>query len=174
MSGLSGPAEAALAPLRDALASGAGRRAEQILEDARRRAASLRADADAEARRIAGEATAQGQADARADARSRSSRSRRAARERVLAAQEAVRLELVRRLRVAAAESRKDPRYEVLLERLTAQAHELLGPEAELRESPEGGVVAVAGTRRLDLSLPTLALREAARTPEEVSRLWTD
>jgi hypothetical protein len=41
-----------------------------------------------------------------------------------------------------------------------------------VQESPDGGVVAVAGSRRLDLSLPVLAEREVDRLGSEVERLW--
>ena len=174
MSTLNSAAEAALGPLREALRRSAEGMADQIVADARRRAASLRAEAEAEARRITDGAAAQGEADARADARSRSSRTRRAARERVLAAQEELRLELLRQLRDGAAAARHDPRYGLLLAKLAAKARESLGADAVLTESPEGGIAAVAGTRRLDLSLPALALREAERTPEEVSQLWLE
>jgi vacuolar-type H+-ATPase subunit E/Vma4 len=56
---------------------------------------------------------------------------------------------------------------------LIEQSHALLGPEATVAESPEGGVIAEAGSRRLDLSLPVLAARTLESMTQEVRELWT-
>jgi vacuolar-type H+-ATPase subunit E/Vma4 len=91
----------------------------------------------------------------------------------VLARRNALRLELQRQVRESATALRTDPRYPPLLTRLTEQSHALLGPDAMVAESPDGGVVAEAGSRRLDLSLPTLATRTLESMTQEVRQLWT-
>ena len=50
---------------------------------------------------------------------------------------------------------------------------QLAGPDAEISEPPEGGVVAVAAGRRWDFSLPALAGRAVDALGPEVERLWT-
>jgi cell division septum initiation protein DivIVA len=174
MSPLTDQADLALRPLRQALFHAAEREAERIRENARREAALIAAEANAEAGRISRDAATRGEADAIADARTNSSQARRTAREKVLTAQESLRLELLGELRTAAVAAQADSRYPALLERLHRRAVAVLGPDAELSESPGGGLIGVAGTRRLDLSLPALALRRAEEMPEEVSGLWKE
>ncbi len=48
----------------------------------------------------------------------------------------------------------------------------MLGPDASTEEHPDGGIVATSGTRRLDLSLPSLATATLASMTGEVSELW--
>jgi hypothetical protein len=80
--------------------------------------------------------------------------------------------ELRRASRDAARALRDSSDYPEILRRLTERAVAAMGPEAAMQESPDGGVVAVAGSRRLDLSLPVLAEREVDRLGSEVERLW--
>jgi len=68
---------------------------------------------------------------------------------------------------------RTDARHPELLARLTERSHALLGRDATVTESPDGGVIAEAGSRRLDLSLPTLAAETLSRRAAEVAALWT-
>jgi len=110
---------------------------------------------------------------ARARAVLRFARARREAHETVLMRRNALRLALHRQVRESAAELRTDPRYPRLLARLIEQSHALLGPEATVAESSQGGVIAEAGSRRLDLSLPVLAIRTLELMTQEVSALWT-
>lgn len=151
-------ADAALTPLRDALLADARARAAEIARAAADQARAILDDAEREAAAIRAAAVAAGQAAARAEAAERSARVRRQARGEVLAARNAVWLETRQAVREAAVTLRDDPRYPLLRERLRGVALERLGPDATITESPGGGIVARAGTRRLDLSLPTLAL----------------
>lgn len=167
-------ADVALEPVRRALRDAAEEEASRVLADSRRQAAVMAQNAAAQAARIADDAAAQGEADALSDARSRTSRARRAAREAVLAAQEGVRSEFLRELQKAARAARNDPRYPALLARLGRLAVETLGPGAALSESPDGGILAQAGARRMDLSLPSLAIARVDEAPEEVARLWQE
>ncbi|GGT00799.1 hypothetical protein GCM10010254_21180 [Streptomyces chromofuscus] len=55
---------------------------------------------------------------------------------------------------------------------LEQRARVLLGPAAEVTEHADGGVVARAPGRRVDLSLTTLADRAVDRVRGEVRSLW--
>ena len=172
MSALAPESDAALAPVRTALRTAAEQRAAELRDDASRQAGTLLDDARAEAAAILAAATKDGEDAARSEAALRSSRARRRAHELVLAERSSLRLELHRRVRAAAAGLTSDPRYPDLLTRLTEQCRQLLGPEAKVSESPEGGVFAAAGPRHLDLSLPVLAEMTLDSMP--VAReLWT-
>ncbi len=157
MTGLAPEADAALEPVRRALRAAAEKQAAQLRQDANRQAQELLAAARAEAGAVLAAAAADGGAAARSEAAQRSARVRREAHELVLAQRSELRSELRRRVREAAAALTSDPRYAELMARLSEECAALLGPEARVSESPGGGVVAVAGSRRLDLSLPVLA-----------------
>ena len=167
-------AEAALAPLRARLLDDARATASGILAEAREKADALEAEAEEEAAGIRATAAAAGVETARSEVALRAARVRRQAHERVLAAQSDLRLEVHRRVRERAMALVEDPRYPALLERLRAQARASLGPGAVLTESPDGGLVAEAGSRRLDLTLRTLADIMFEAAADEVTRLWVE
>ncbi len=173
MTGLPKGSEQALTPLREALRTAAETRADQLRQAAAQQAQATVAAATDEAARIISAAVSQGEASARSDAALRSARIRRRAQETILAQQSALRGELQKQVRDAATAVRRDPGYPALLAVLTEHCRALLGPEATVTEDPAGGVVARAGSRRLDLSLPTLAARTLDGMSPEVSRLWT-
>jgi regulator of protease activity HflC (stomatin/prohibitin superfamily) len=172
MTGLAPEADTALEPVRTALRAAAEKQAARLRDDAGRQAGALLDAAWAEAARILADAATEGEAAARSEAALRSARARREAHELVLARRSALRLELHRRVREAAAGLKSDPRYAELMTRLTEQCAELLGAGASVSESPDGGVVAEAASRRLDLSLPVLAEMTLDSMPE-VRELWT-
>lgn len=173
MTGLPKGSEQALTPIREALRTAAQTRADQLCQDATEQATAVAAAAGDEAARIISAAVAQGEASARSDAALRSARVRRQAQETILASQSALRRELQEQVREAATAVRRDSGYPTLLAVLTEQCRAVLGAEATVTEDPAGGVVAHAGSRRLDLSLPTLAARTLDSMSPEVSRLWT-
>ncbi len=172
MTGLSPESDAALEPVRRALRSAAEQQASELKDEAGRQAGALLDAARAEAAAILAAATRESEDAARSEAALRSARARRQAHELVLAQRSSLRLELHRRVREAAAGLTSDPRYPELVTRLTEQCRQLLGPDAGVSESPEGGVVAEAGPRRLDLSLPVLAEMTLDATPA-ARELWT-
>jgi vacuolar-type H+-ATPase subunit E/Vma4 len=174
MTGLAPRSVTALAPVRGSLFAAARREAADIRGDAGQQALALVAAARRNADQIRSAAAEEGAATARARAVLRSARVRREAHETVLMARNALWLALQRHVRESAAECRNDPRYPRLLALLIQQSHVLLGPEATALESPEGGVIAEAGSCRLDLSLPVLATRTLESMIQEVSALWTD
>lgn len=154
--------EAALVPVRRAIAAAADRRADAEVAEAEADAHRLLAHASAEAEEVLARARAEGARTGAEQAALVTARARRDAHRAVLAAREASRRELVDGVVEAVCALRADPRYPALRDRLTAECHARLGPAAHVREAEAGGVVAVAGSRHLDLSLPVLAARAAA------------
>jgi len=172
MTGLPHGSDQALAPVREALLTTAEARAHLLRQDAEEQAKAMLAAAGAEAARIISAAVSEGEASARSDAALRSARVRRQAKELVLAQQNALRRELQQQVHDAALTLRQDASYPALLAVLTEQCRAVLGAEVTLSEDPAGGVVAQAGSRRLDLSLPALAARTLDAMSPQVSRLW--
>jgi cell division septum initiation protein DivIVA len=173
VTGLPDGSDAALAHVRTALQDAARESATRIAEDAAEQAAAMVAEAQREADRLRAAAAENGAAAARSEAALRSARVRRQAHEIVLARQSALRSELQRQVRNAATALRGDPRYPELVDRLGDQCRAVLGPETTVTESVDGGVVARSGTRRLDLSLPVLAVGTLESMAGDVSALWT-
>lgn len=172
MTGLARESDAALQPVREALRSAARKQAAELRDDARRQAKALVEAALAESAEILSAAAREGESAARSEAALRSARTRREAHELVLAQRNSLRLELHRRVRESTAGLKSDPRYANLVARLTEECRALLGPDAVVSESPDGGVVAEAGSRRLDLSLPVLAGVTVESLPG-ARALWT-
>ncbi|HSD79549.1 MAG TPA: V-type ATP synthase subunit E family protein [Solirubrobacteraceae bacterium] len=157
-----------------------------LLADASERAAALLAAADAEARERVGRAQAdadaviaRGRAQGEAEGRVQAARERAlelaGARLDVLTAQRESCDELARRARAAALALRDEPGYEALLDRLADAARRELGDGARIERDPPqaGGVVATAGSRRADLSLPILAERCVEALGLGLRRLWS-
>jgi len=170
---LSAEADAALEPVRTALRAVARAEADEVLRDARRRRKELLADARRTADEMLTAARADGESEATAAVNARLAQSRRDARRIVLRAQRDLYDELRQRCRVAAAGLAADPGHEELRRHLAARALAQLGPEATLCDSVDGGIVASAGSRRLDLTLPMLAEQALSRSGAEVAELWT-
>jgi len=131
---------------------------------------SARQEADAEeteARRRAAEA---GRARLEWDL----ARARADANHEILAVRAELRGRLIAEARRAAVELRRHPRYPELLDRLEALARSQLGPAAAIDRAPgpAGGLVATAGHRRVDYSLPSLAERALADLEDEVTASW--
>ncbi|MCV2393568.1 hypothetical protein OEB99_04540 [Actinotalea sp. M2MS4P-6] len=165
--------DAALAPVRRALASDAARAADSVLADATARAEELDAAARGESDAILARAVADGTAAGRAAAALADARARREAHGHVLATAQRLRAETVARTVSAATALRDDPRYPALLEAWTARCRTVLGADAEVRPVPEGGVVGELGSRRLDLRLTTLAERAAEDVLVEEGDPWS-
>ncbi|MDO8121318.1 hypothetical protein Q6346_08330 [Isoptericola sp. b490] len=162
-----------LAPVRRAMARAAQLEADELLDDAARESESIAARAAADAEALLEAAREDGAAAGGAAAALTAARARRAAHRRVLAERERLRDELVRRSVEAVAQWEGDARLEAFVRRLTQRCHELMGPGADVSAAPGGGVVAVHGTRRLDLSLPVLAARTATALLDEAADPWS-
>lgn len=161
-----------LEPVRMALLTQARAEADAQVSAARREAderrSSARAEADALLRRARDE-----REEAAAAARSRSLlRARREARAIVLRARQDAYDELRAAALAAAADLRVRPDYPRLRDRLAAAARERLGPEAEVTEPAGGGVLARAGDRLVDCSLPVLVQRRLAELGPDLEELW--
>ncbi|ALE91969.1 hypothetical protein AOC05_05850 [Arthrobacter alpinus] len=172
MSSLPPQSDTALAPVREALRAAAQTQSAELHDGARREVDALLASARAQAQKIIADAARDGAAAARAEAALRSSRIRREAHELVLARRSSVLAELRRQLRVRASALQDDPSYPAFVAGLREQCVDLLGPAATVSASPDGGVIAAAGLRSLDLSLPVLAELALDSLPE-ARELWT-
>ncbi|MBL0885410.1 hypothetical protein [Myceligenerans indicum] len=165
---------AALEPVRSELLRQARTDAARARADAEADARRTRESAAAQAREVVDRARAQGHAQAEAAAEANRVRARRAGRAEELAARRAAHDEL----RTVAVEAvrlrlRDGPGYPALRETLTEVARRQLGPEADVREDPGGGVVATADGRRLDLTLATLTGRACDGLGAELDGLWS-
>ncbi|MGE7434262.1 hypothetical protein [Kitasatospora sp. NPDC001175] len=164
------PGTDALEPVRAELLRVARADAEALLAAARRDAAEAVAVARAKAETIVESARSEGTAEGEKAKSEELARARRQAG----AAELAVRGEAYAQLRRRVTERLRE-RYETdpaIGEGLRARARRLLGPDAQLTEHPEGGVVASVPGRRVDLGLPALAARALDRVSVEAETLW--
>jgi vacuolar-type H+-ATPase subunit E/Vma4 len=150
---------AALAPVRDALLAAARRDADAVRERSAAAAARTLSAARDAAAQIRAEARARGVEDAATAMASERSRARRRAHAAVLAARREEYESLRTAARSALAELRDDDGYPLLRQHMADAARRLLGPEAQLTEATDGGVIGRAAGRRLDLSLAGFADR---------------
>lgn len=164
-----------LRPVRDALLADAAREADRLVTGARRLAdqhiADVEQGVDAEVADV--ERRARMSAAARADhaavrARTQSHRS-------LLRSRTDTNRELGAAVGVAVRAMRDDARYPELLRHFEARARDQLGSAAEVTINPDpaGGVVATAGSRRVDYTLNALADRALGSLSDEVAALWT-
>ncbi|WKX69014.1 V-type ATP synthase subunit E [Streptomyces sp. XD-27] len=164
--------EASLEPVRAELLRRARADARELLGRADREATDLLRRAGAQAEAVLAEARRQGREEGMRAARDVLARARRTARAHELAARRDAYEELRRRTAERVRGLRGSPEYPALLERLTRHARLLLGSGADVTEHPSGGVVAVAGGRRVDCTLDALAARALARLGAETEHLW--
>jgi hypothetical protein len=151
--------DAALAPVRAALAEHARREGTSALAAADAAVAADRVAATTEAEDIRVAARAAAAADAAAFAVAERARTDRESREEVLRALREEYDSLRDAARTAAEALRLDPRYPRLRQILAEYARALLGPEAVIVDADGGGVVGSVHGRRVDLSLATFAQR---------------
>jgi len=165
----------ALEPVRRALLADAGVEAQIIVAEAQSEADELVFRAEQEADDAVERDLRRSRLANDARAAAVLLRARSEARSAVLQRQEELRRELVDRVREAALGLCDDPRYPALLDELERLAGEQLGRDTivERDPMPGGGVVATAGSLRVDYGLDTLADRALETMPDEVSLLWT-
>jgi vacuolar-type H+-ATPase subunit E/Vma4 len=160
--------------LRATLLVEAEREAESLVASAEARAADERERAQAEAKGVVERAGDEGrEAGELESARSRALARRRASR-LVLEARRAVYEDFRRAAVEAVLALRSEDGYAALLARLSDDAREALGEDAELEVDPDGvgGVRARAGRRSVDLTLPTLAEGCMTRLGGRLEDLW--
>lgn len=173
MSDLSRKALDALAPLRAFISTAAQNDAAESQYMAQMHVDALLDEAEKERDRILVEAADEGKRTAQVTAALRSARVRRQANEVVLSQREAIRQRLRTTVAQAATTLREKPEYASLRSRLVVQGRTLLGPAAKIVDVPEGGILVETVSRRLDLSLPTLAMGTLDEMAGELSALWT-
>ncbi|NMH97778.1 hypothetical protein [Pseudonocardia acidicola] len=163
-------ADTALDPVRAALLREARADADRVVGAARCDAAAVLDAARARAAAVLAAATAAGKADGAARAARAQARARRERHAAVLAARTAAYAELRAQVRAAV---RELPRWcPDLRDRLAARARAVLGPEAVLTATPDGGVLAELPGRRLELSLDALADLAVDGLGAEAELLW--
>ena len=162
-----------LAPLRSALLAHAHRDADEVLAAADRDVAATLAAARTEAAELLADARARGAADAEAILVGERAHAARESRSIVLEQRRLAYDDLRRRARDAVSALRSDPAYPALLDRLRERACEALGPDVRIREHDRGGVVAEAGTRRVEYTLDSLADDCLDRMGAHVEELWS-
>jgi vacuolar-type H+-ATPase subunit E/Vma4 len=164
-----------LDPVRQALLDDARAEAGRIRTEARRRADDAVAEAEQEVAAEVAEVTRRQAIAAGARADQVRARADAEAHTEMLGAREDVHQDLLEAVRVAALRLRDDERYPALLDHFEAVARAQLGAEAHVERDPpaDGGIVAVAGTRRVDYTLTTLAERALDVHADEVTALWT-
>jgi hypothetical protein len=161
-----------LEPVRRAVLADARARADEIVANARREAREVVDRAERDVDEAVADAVRRSTIAARAHADQLRARAATDAHAEELSAREEIRQQLRDAVREAARGLPDDPRYPGLLDGLEARARTQLGPDARVERDPTGGIVAVAGSRRVDYSLPALAERAIEAHPEVVA-LWT-
>jgi vacuolar-type H+-ATPase subunit E/Vma4 len=162
-----------LAPLVEALLSGARHDAEETVAGAQADADASIAHAQRQADSLRAEARAKGRADGEAVLAGERSRAERQARGILLAAQRQVHDEARGAARDAVSALRADPGYRDVLDALRERALRELGTPARVTEHPRGGIVATAGSRRVDYSFDALADDILDRLGPEVEGIWS-
>jgi vacuolar-type H+-ATPase subunit E/Vma4 len=147
----------ALAPLVSALLDRARQDAQDTLSDADRDAGAIVAGARAEADALLADARAKGVAEGAAVAAAARTRAEREARRIILETRSSTREDLRHAVRQAVAELRHDPQYPDIIEALRARATHELGPDLTVTLLEGGGILAEAGSRRVEYSLGALA-----------------
>lgn len=163
--------DAAIQPVRDAMLRGAADHAGQVVAQARAVAeATVTAARDAAQAAVA-DARASGIAQATPVAAGELNRSRQAARAVSLGAARAAHEEIAGRIRAAVLALRDEPGYPRLRDALAARAAQAAGPDAQVADHPEGGVIARAGGVVVDCSLPRLADRAVEALAAQIAEL---
>ncbi len=163
-----------LTPVRSALLAEIDADAAQALAEATAEGRALADAARAEAATLLVRAREDGLAAGGEEAGRMRSQASVAGHNLVLAARAAVYDEFRRAVYTAVGELPRHPGYSQLQRTLEAAARARLGPgtQVELTIPPEGGVVARAGSRVVDHSLPRLADACIAGLGERVAELW--
>lgn len=162
-----------LAPVRDALLDHARRDAAAELAEAQQQAAAALAEAEAAADARRTKAREEGEQDAQAVRLQQQARARRSGRGIVLAAQSESLALLRAQVRAAVRAWWDDPGTRPLVRaRLAEKAVADLGPQAELRDHPDGGLVATAAGRRATYLLGDLADAALDAMGADLARAW--
>jgi len=171
---MGGDARVSLASVQDAALDAAGADADAIRHAARERARQTVEQARGEAAGMLSRRQAEAERLADLEERERLAQARAEARAIVLRAQRVVLAQAKSEAQVAVRQLIGDPRYDRLLERLSADARARLAPAgaAEITILPAGGLLARAGSCEIDYSLEAHANRCFEAMADEIERLW--
>jgi vacuolar-type H+-ATPase subunit E/Vma4 len=163
-----------LEPVRRALLAEADLTAQQILDEASHAAECVTRNAERESAAQLDEVNRRNQRSAQAYRAQALRRAHSEAHEVRLRTQAAIHQQLVDHTRRSVVAMRSDPRYPALLDGLEALARRQLGAGAVIDRDPDpdGGLIAVSGSRRVDYTLPALADRALDALGDEVALLW--
>jgi vacuolar-type H+-ATPase subunit E/Vma4 len=162
-----------LEPVRAALLAQAHRDAAAAAAAAQADADATLATAGAQAQQRRERARVEGERDAEAVRVQQQARARRAARAVVLGAQREALDQVRAQAHAAVLAWWEDPRLRpAVRERLVARARAELGPDAEVRDHPAGGVAAQAGGRRARYLLTDLADVALSDLGSDLERVW--
>ena len=163
-----------LPAVRNAALAVAGAEADGLRKEATARAVRLVGAARVEAASLVKERRAAAELLATRERRARVAAARAEARAIVLGAQQSVLAGASSAAHAAARELVSDPRYEHLIERLSGEVRERLGPigTVEVTAAPGGGLLARAGNCEIDYSLDAQVDRCLEALAGELERLW--
>lgn len=169
------PLDDRLEPVRRALLDDAADQAEALVAAASREVEDSIAEVERRCDEEVAEVEQRSASAARAGLDQRIADARADAHDAVLGARSRAHDHLVEAAHAAAIAMRDDPRYPALLDHLEAVAREQLGDDAVIDRdpTPDGGIVARLGSRRVDYSLPRLADRALDVLSDEVAGSWT-
>ena len=141
---------------------------------AERRAGDIDDEGQEHAEEIARSAEAEGTQSAESEVAHRLALGRREARRTVLQARQAAVERLQREALAAVKELRYQPGYPNLEDRLADLAFTVLGTDTQIDRDPghQGGVQARAGSRTVDLTLPSIAERCMRDLGTDLEGLW--
>ena len=164
-----------LEPVRRALLADAADQAEAVVAAARRDVEAAIADAQQQCDDQVADTERRSARASRASLDQRIADARAGAHDAVLRASARAHDRLVEAAHAAATEMRHDPRYPALLDHFESVARSQLGDDAVIERdpTPDGGIVAELGSRRVDYSLPLLADRALDILADEVAGSWT-
>ena len=158
--------------VRQAVLSRAAADAQRVLGSAAADVAEQLAEAEERAAQVREAAATETTLEVAAIADEARARARRQERAILLAVQRSAFEQLRARARTAVRCLRDDPGYPALIARLTTGARDRLGPQAAVREHPDGGVQAETSGRRLSLTLDAAAVRAVDALGSDVEGLW--
>jgi len=169
-----GDARVSLDAVAQAALADAESRAREIRDAAGERARRLLAAARAQADALLRERRASAERWVELEQRRRLARAHADAHALVLGAQRSVLLDAREAAHAAARALRDDTRYAQLIERLAVQARQRLAHAGtvEIRATPDGGLIARAGSLQIDHSLHILVERCLRDLAGEAQRLW--
>ncbi len=165
-------AREALATTGEALLRRAHADADRILEQARTEAGESVARARTAADDLIARARDIGRQRGEAESAAELARALRARRAKILTAQRIAYEQLRAEATAAVLNIRNQPGYPRLRDGLCERAIALLGPTAVITETPDGGILATADHRLIDLRLTTIATRAFERVEPEIGGLW--